>query len=64
MAGAHDTHTCPFCEAPWGECGHIQLLIAFLQEAEARKAVNAEIARLGFVPRDSAEQGDPGDTRS
>ncbi|WP_422370477.1 hypothetical protein [Hoeflea sp.] len=64
MAGSHTTDTCPFCEAAWGECGHVRLLIAFVKEAETREAVNAEIARLGYMPREASEQGDPGEPRS
>lgn len=64
MAGSHITDTCPFCEAPWGECGHVRLLVALLREAEATEAVNAEIAKLGFMPGDTTEQGDPGESRS
>ncbi|MEQ8589663.1 MAG: hypothetical protein RIB70_07860 [Roseitalea porphyridii] len=60
MAGSHIIDTCPFCEAPWGECGHVRLLMAFVKEAEAREAVNAEFTKLGLMPRDTSEHGDPG----
>lgn len=64
MAGSHIIDTCPFCEAPWGECGHVRLLVALVKEAEAREAVSAEFAKLGLLPRETPEQGDSGEPRS
>jgi len=40
MPGSFNADQCPFCNAPWGDCPHVQLLMeweadALLKEAQA-----------------------------
>jgi hypothetical protein len=62
LAGSNVIHTCPFCEAPWGECDHVRLLISFVKEAEAREAVNTQFTKLGLMPREEPGRSEPGES--
>ena len=38
MSGSNDSDQCPFCNAVWGDCAHIKLLLALEAETSDHKA--------------------------
>jgi len=38
MPGEEELDTCPFCNAPWGECMHVKLLLEWETDALVREA--------------------------
>ncbi|MCY0095517.1 hypothetical protein [Hoeflea ulvae] len=50
-----ESDQCPFCNAPWGECGHVQLLLEWETDALFREA----LAELGSaaIPDGRLEAG-------
>lgn len=38
MSGSNDSDQCPFCNAVWGDCSHIKLLLALEAETSDHSA--------------------------
>lgn len=58
MSGSNDSDQCPFCNAVWGDCSHIKLLLALEAETSDHIAPDPR-ACASFAYDEQASDKDP-----